>query len=794
MIACFIPGCRWKTTCPALFGLHLRRLHEPIDVYTCSEPNCGRRFSVRCSFIAHIKKHARNDLVDVESRIGREQNTTASELCLIDGRANNDYFDSNDCTTKKEETTSTKQNETDNHIQPKELINIEKLSQEFTRLSIGFNLKWLNKSSVPRKLVFEFQEDVRTNILKPIQEVVEIIADSGLISTSGKNALGSIFSMFSNTQSEYQFVRQLKSMKLYEDPVYFTICNELRPGVIHHKLDMIVDDIKGVLMPIRFQLKKCLESAGMMNAIIDCLKPSNDGVIRSLIDGKIWQEKVRGSNDKLVIPINIFIDDFTTSDTVSPHASSTKISGIYYYIPCLPPYVLSKLHNIHIAGFFMSEDRKRFGNNQILYKLVEIFTDLELNGLNIMYEGQEINVYFMIGFVTGDNLGLSETLRLVESPAANFYCRVCKRTKSEREKDCKEFIESLRSKEEYDDDVRLDDVSRTGIKGNCILNDVPSFHVSRNIYFDIMHDVSEGICLYGLSHCLKYFVYKKKYFTLDDLNCRKNLFIYGHLNSANIPNDIKDTNLAKQKVKMTANEINTLTRFLPLMIGSMVPRDDPVWQYLCSLLKIYDIVMLHDIPLELIEEFRKLVEFHHYKYVYLFQDSLKPKHHNIVHYATAVTMSGSLRRQWGMRCEAKHKEAKQYCRVNYNKRNICSSLITKFSFKYAFDVFNNQFITPFIDIKKENTFCSELSDILKPLVNSITCAGTKSIKFVSQFTKQGSLYQKGTIFFISQKLIRNVYEIESMILINDKNIVLLCYPFNSTTFDEHLQSFQLKRD
>lgn len=84
MIGCFVSGCSWKTTCPALLSLHLRRLHEPIDVYTCSELNCGRRFSVRCSFIAHIRKHLKVDENEIRSRKNRENNE--NELLAINSR------------------------------------------------------------------------------------------------------------------------------------------------------------------------------------------------------------------------------------------------------------------------------------------------------------------------------------------------------------------------------------------------------------------------------------------------------------------------------------------------------------------------------------------------------------------------------------------------------------------------------------------------------------------------------------------------------------------------------------
>lgn len=797
MISCPISGCRWKTICPSLLGSHLRRIHEPIDVFTCSMPNCGRRFSLRPSFISHIRKHIRNqDIADNsnDEKYSSDESVGNTVPSVPKCREEN-------LTYSTEAPRLDTPNLDDTHVfaekgfESQQLVSIEKIQDEINRLSIGVNLKWLSKDTVPRNLVFEFQDDVRSNVVSPIADVVNVMTNAGLISAAGSSMLKSVVSMFNSQQTEYKLVRELKQLGLYREPVYFSISNELKPAVKQQNLEMIEDDVKGVLMPIKFQLKKYLESEGLMDILIDSLKPSQDGVIRSLVDGTIWQNKICGSDEKSVVPINIFFDDFTTSDTVSPHASSTKICGVYYYIPCLPPYILSRLNNILTAGYFLAGDRKQFGNERTLYTLVEVLSELENIGLNIMYKGDEKTVYFKIGFVTGDNLGLSEILNLVESPSANYYCRVCTRTRKEREIDCKQYDTSLRSEELYNEHIQLNDVSRTGIKHVCILNQIPSFHVSSNVYFDVMHDVPEGICLYGLSHCLNYFVYKRKYFTLDDLNCRKNLFVYGNLNSSNIPDDIKDTNLSKQKIRMTANEIITLTRFLPLIIGKLVPNNDPVWIYLCSLLKIFDLVMLQDIPVELISMLKNIIEFHHTQYVALFEDSLKPKHHNLVHYATAILSSGSLRRQWGMRCEAKHKQAKQYTRANYNKRNICSSLITKASFKFAYDLFNNTFVTPLCEIKEEHITKSMLLDKYNELMQThdgnIDLTG---VRLLTQFTKQGSVYQQGTIFCIKHKLLRNIYQIESIFTTENEELILVCVAYNSVQFDEHIQSYELKRD
>lgn len=64
-----------------------------------------------------------------------------------------------------------------------------------------------------------------------------------------------------------------------------------------------------------------------------------------------------------------------------------------------------------------------------------------------------------------------------------------------------------------------------------------------------MHDMLKGVCIYDLQHSLHCFIMTKKYFTLSDLNHRKNLFVYGDLNSANIINDIQETNLKKKKLE-----------------------------------------------------------------------------------------------------------------------------------------------------------------------------------------------------------------------------------------------------
>lgn len=527
-----------------------------------------------------------------------------------------------------------------------------------------------------------------------------------------------------------------------------------------------------MLMPIKFQLRKYLESAGVLKTILDHLSPSKDGYVRTVVDGTVWQ--ARTDPAKTVIPLNLFFDDFTTTDTVSPHAASTSICGIYYYIPCLPSYVLSKLVNILIAGYVLTEDRKLFSNDVLFTSLIDILIELETDGLEISYEGNSIRVYFMLAFITGDNLGLSGILDLVESTRANFYCRMCKRNYEQRQTDLIEYSKSLRTRQNYESDLQLADPSQTGIKNNCVFNKIPSFHLVCNVYFDVMHDLWEGVCLYGLQHCLHYFITIKKYFSLDDLNRRKNLFVFGKLNSSNIPNDIKELNFAKNKLRMTASEVKTFVTFIPLIIGDKIPTNDEVWLYFCNLLKICHILMLRQVNASLIHILRNLVSNHHEQYQHLFNDTLKPKHHNLVHYSSFILSSGTPRHQWAMRGEAKHKEAKQYCRSNNNKLNLCKSLGIKVGYKFAYNVINNVFIPPAIDLSESKRTPHD-----------------QSSQYLNKFTKYGSVYAQGTIFVIDYGSMIKLFELERILIDRDENISLIGLKIQYQHFNEHLQSFEV---
>lgn len=240
---------------------------------------------------------------------------------------------------------------------------------------------------------------------------------------------------------------------------------------------------------------------------------------------------------------------------------------------------------------------------------------------------------------------------------------------------------------------------------------------------------------------------------------------------------------------MTASEVKTLITFFPLIMGKMIPSNDEVWSYLCNLLKICHILMLREVPQSLVETLRQLVEIHHYKYQKLFSDNLKPKNHNLVHYASSLLTSGTPRHQWAMRGEGKHREAKQYTRANNNKVNLCKSLSIKAGYKFAYNVLNNDFIPSALDYSDSKITKRSLLPEHEFMLREYNVEN--SVEYVESVIKKGTVFQNGTIFYVFSNGCILLCELDYIIRIRAEELIFICHRIYSLTFNEHLQSFEV---
>lgn len=168
---------------------------------------------------------------------------------------------------------------------------------------------------------------------------------------------------------------------------------------------------------------------------------------------------------------------------------------------------------------------------------------------------------------------------------------------------------------------------------------IGGFHPIKNLAVDVVHDILEGICRYDLGLILHHYKTKKLY-SLQKLNNLIKGFHYGSIK--NKPTEILLSHIKAKHIIMSASAMLTLVVHLPMIIEHFIPDDDEIWQLILSLQKIVNIVMSYEI-----DKYRyQVLDTSITEYLQLlttfFPNSLKPKHHFLVHYARIMLLCGPL--------------------------------------------------------------------------------------------------------------------------------------------------------
>ena len=135
-----------------------------------------------------------------------------------------------------------------------------------------------------------------------------------------------------------------------------------------------------------------------------------------------------------------------------------------------------------------------FCRSVIFRELIQLLNKLQVDGI-ILNLGNDIIkfVRFKLLSVLGDNFGMNGILGFTECFVANHSCRFC-RIEKKGKKHCIENKTLMRDKSNYKINLKLNDLSKTGIKEECVFHYVDDFHVTTNKSVDIMHDLLEGLC------------------------------------------------------------------------------------------------------------------------------------------------------------------------------------------------------------------------------------------------------------------------------------------------------------
>lgn len=745
---------------------HIKLFHN--EKWQCGQLNCGRIFNNSSEFSRHLNKHD-NENGTLFSN-SSDQKTQLPSVSLSNNSINQFIPELN-------LNTSVLEAENFNNYEDNNANDIDDVIND---LLITFILSISIKSNINRKSTLEILKHVETLF-------VSVLNAMNLTDIATK-----ITKHISELQSESKIIKHLSKKGKFIHPQQFKIHSKVDKVQKKHKITYAKKDINATIVPLRFYLKKFFELPDVYNKTINYMNSLNSTKFCNFIQGNLWQGKMKKFvNQEVVIPFHLYVDDWEPDNALGAHKKSNSIAGSYIMLPTIPPEYYSLLENILVVQLFKSTD-KSYSDSQIYINLIKECVYLETYGIDLLINGKTIKVYFMLGLIIGDNLGLHEILGFATSFRANYNCIFCKTHRNEMETMSKEDPLTLRNLEGYEKDVFSIDTSLSGLKTESVFNKVPSFHVTTNYSVDIMHDMFEGTCHYDLAPVLNYFINTKKYFSLETLNERKSLFNYGVTDIGNISIPITLSNIENEKFTMSASEMKCFIHFAPLIIGDLVPLSDPVWIFFLKLVQIIDILLSKSFTVDKINLLESIIKQHHEFYVNFFELKLKPKHHLMLHYPRIIRHSGPPINFWSMRGEGKHKELKSYAKNITSRVNLPYSIMIKLQFKFSSRVHAQRGLIDAYDVgtllKNNYSILAELQ-LKLPSIPSMS----ESYKVVNWLKINGIFYRYGLIFNISKdpnisKLVKIKYCISTK---DNKSILFIVDQIQIEKFVSHYQAFKI---
>lgn len=190
------------------------------------------------------------------------------------------------------------------------------------------------------------------------------------------------------------------------------------------------------------------------------------------------------------------------------------------------------------------------------------------------------------------------------------------------------------------------------------------------------------------------------------------------------------------------------------------------------------------------------MQSHHAKYKSLFKktvkvgkqekivpQTLKPKHHNMVHYAFCIKNSGFLKGLWCMRLEANHKKHKNYMNEITNRKNVTWTLALKCSLQFS------NFILNFDNNLEKLQFNGILKDLTR-LLSSTTEVNFKNVLCSDIMSFRGIDYNPNTYLAVKTENSFELFKTVTYIL-HDGKPFAICYIIEIKHFSNHFQCYAI---
>lgn len=651
---------------------------------------------------------------------------------------------------------------------------------------LDFLSSLLSKTNVTKVLGLE--------VLHQTATVVEKILSLCEVEESLKTK---VQSSFKKINSIHKFESLLSKKCNFVKPTQIVVFDSIETILDHGEPKLGRVQEKVVLMPIKHHLRTFFSLPNILDdsvAYLHGLQEANE--LTHFTQGELWKQiRAQYADEEIVLPLILYADDFEPDNALGGNSGTNKQMGIYYSILALPQHLLSSPDYVFPAVLLPSRLKSMPGGlNQCLKDLVDVFEDLETNGITIGEDENERTVYFVLSLIVGDNLALNELLGFSKSFNSNYFCRFCMASKNETKTDLFIRNEALRTPEQHSIHIQQGNAKETGVYFDCIFHKLKYFHVTRNFYADIFHDVFEGVACYEVSAILDYYIFKKKICSLSMFNQLMTQFSYGETDMSSVPKEFTETQIKKQNLRMSGAQMKTFLHFIPLILGHLIiptDTDYKYWTFLTELVEIVDLLMESKVTLDYVQKVEILVKNHLETYIELF-GFLKPKHHFLLHYIMLLLQVGPLRNLMTFVFEQKNRHLKLYASVTNQRVNLSWSLMNKAAYKFQkfMDEISGGLPSCYSCENSKTITYDELlqMDNVDVLTESIQVNESDLIKEVFSLKYKNKVYKKN--FFILLKSLdkKDLYKIQKIFLVND-NYYIIGQLWTVKCYSPHYKSY-----
>ncbi len=763
---------------------HLKYVHninqKICTQITCCQNNCKQTFSYVTSYKRHLLAYHTQD----RERNNDDNHSDANEF--IQEGSENDLSDN--------------QSENEDFIHDQ----VADQTVEDINSDIAMFIAKMKAAYVPylfiQNVIDEAEELVQKIVCYLRNKVLSLVRDikSGRIPTA--NRCDEILQHFTEMKDPFKGLKtQSQQDKYFREKGVFVSPEEkvLGRSFVSQtdretgRVNQVLKDDTYQYVPIDKTIKKHLERPGIMTAILNHQDSGNNEVLETYRDGSYFKTKFHQPNET-VIPILLYNDDYESANPLGSRKGSNKISGFYLSLLCLPAQFQAKLVNIILAGCCKSSLVQKYGMDMVLHALVADLKRLEAAGLQISCASFRGIVKPVLFQVIGDNLGLHQMLGFTQGFTANFPCRFCKADRHLVREQFREDPLLLRNEVNFAEDLLMDNVSLTGIKRDSSLNQIPSFHVTRNYAPDIMHDFDEGILPFEIKLTLGALI-AEGCFSLDELNNRLSSFSYGFIDRKNRPSPISPSAITNPTGAsgQTAAQMNCLVQYLPLIIGDLVPEESDNWEVLLLLFEIYKIIMAPRISKAGTLFLKELIQDHHSLFLDVHIDHhLLPKHHFVIHYPRIINLLGPLIQFSSKRKEGKHKPFKQWAHACNNYQNITKTVATRHQQQQSYVFLSRNPVSAQyeMDIKHQVPIQVSQLDEADNLCRVLGCAQDTIVILAGSVDIQSYVYKpNSTVLYEWNENGPQFAKVDSIIVLNG-SVYLVANPWKYIHFNRHMQA------